>query len=101
MEGLVILKLNKKHLGSTIEEWLEEEGILEETTNSATKSVLAWQLAQEMKKRKLTRIKMAAAMKTSRAQLDRVLDPKSGNVTIETLQRAAKAVGRKLRVELV
>ena len=101
MEGLVIMKLNQKHLGSTIEEWLEEEGILEETTNSATKSVLAWQLAQEMKKRKLTRIKMAAAMKTSRAQLDRVLDPKSGNVTIETLQRAAKAVGRKLRVELV
>lgn len=95
------MKLNKKHLGSTIEEWLEEEGILEETTNSATKSVLAWQLAQEMKKRKLTRIKMAAAMKTSRAQLDRVLDPKSGNVTIETLQRAAKAVERKLRVELV
>ena len=101
MEGLVIMKLNKKDLGSTIEEWLEEEGILEETTNSATKSVLAWQLAQEMKKRKLTRIKMAAAMKTSRPQLDRVLDPKSGNVTIETLQLAAMAVERKLRVELV
>ena len=93
--------LNKKHLGSSLEEWLEEEGILEEATAAAMKSVLAWQLAREMKRMKLTKVKMAAAMKTSRAQLDRVLDPRSGNVTIETLQRAAKAVGRKLKVELV
>ena len=56
---------------------------------------------QRMKKKKLTKQQMALAMKTSRAQLDRVLDPKAGNVTIETLQRAAKAVGRKLRMELV
>ena len=95
------MTMNKALLGSSLEDWLEEEGILEEATTAATKSVLAWQLAQEMKKKKITKLKMAAAMKTSRAQLDRVLDPKSGNVTIETLQRAAKAVGRKLRVELV
>jgi transcriptional regulator with XRE-family HTH domain len=63
--------------------------------------VLAWQLQQEMKKKKFTKQRMAAAMKTSRAQLDRVLDPKSGNVTIETLQKAANAVGKSLRVELV
>jgi hypothetical protein len=100
-EGYTAMKFNKKHLGSSFERWLEEEGILEESTNFAVKNVLAWQLAQEMKKKKLTKQQMAASMKTSRAQLDRVLDPKSGNATLETLQRAAQAVGRKLKVELV
>lgn len=95
------MKFKKKHLGSSFESWLADEGILEETTNSAVKSVLAWQLTQAMKKKKLTKQQMAAAMNTSRAQLDRVLDPKSGNATLETLQRAAQAVGRKLKVELV
>ena len=95
------MKFKKKHLGSSFESWLEEEGILEESTNYAVKNVLAWQLAQEMKKKNLTKQQMATAMNTSRAQLDRVLDPKSGNATLETLQRAALAVGRKLRVELV
>ena len=95
------MKLNKKHIGSSFESWVEKEGILEDSTNFAVKSVLAWQLTQEMKKKKLTKQQMAASMKTSRAQLDRVLDPKSGNATLETLQRAAQAVGRKLKVELV
>lgn len=95
------MKFNPKRLGTHLEDLLEEDGILEESTNFAVKSVLAWQLAQEMKKKKLTKQQMAASMKTSRAQLDRVLDPKSGNATLETLQRAAQAVGRKLKVELV
>ena len=95
------MKFNPKYRGTRLEDFLAEEGILEEATNYAIKSVLAWQLAKEMKKKKLTKQQMALAMKTSRAQLDRVLDPKAGNVTIETLQRAAKAVGRKLRMELV
>jgi antitoxin HicB len=95
------VKLNKKHIGSSFESWLEEEGILEDSTSFAVKSVLAWQITQEMKKKKLTKQQMADSMKTSRAQLDRVLDPKSGNATLETLQRAAQAVGRKLKVELV
>ena len=95
------MTINKKHIGSSIESWLEEEGILEVTTNAAIKSVLAWELAQQMKKKKLTKVKMAAAMKTSRAQLDRVLDPKSGNVTLSTLQKAANAVGKTLMVSLV
>ena len=95
------MTINKKHIGSSIESWLEEEGILEETTNAAIKSVLAWELGQQMKKKKLTKVKMAAAMKTSRAQLDRVLDPKSGNVTLTTLQKAANAVGKTLMVSLV
>jgi DNA-binding phage protein len=95
------MTINRKHLGSPLEDWLEDEGILEETTASAMKAVLAWQLQQEMKRKKITKQKMAVAMKTSRAQLDRVLDPNSGNVTIATLRRAAKAVGRKLKLELV
>ena len=95
------MKIKAKNRGTHIEELLAEDGILEETTNAAIKSVLAWQLAQEMKRKKMTKLKMAAAMKTSRAQLDRVLDPKNNNVTFATLERAAKVVGRKLRMELV
>jgi antitoxin HicB len=95
------MKFNKKHLGSTLESWLEEEGILESSTGYAVKSVLAWQLVQEMKKKKLSKQKMAGAMKTSRAQLDRLLDPHSGNVTISTLRKAASAAGKSLRVEFV
>jgi antitoxin HicB len=95
------MKFNKKNIGSPVEDWLKDEGILEESTNAAIKSVIAWQLAQAMKRKKITKQKMADSVKTSRAQLDRVLDPTSNNVTIGTLQRAAKAVGKKLRMELV
>ena len=95
------MTLNKKHRGTTLDEWLAEEGILDEVTTVAMKSALSWQLALEMKKRKITKLKMAAAMKTSRTQVNRILDPKAGNVTLETLQRTAKIVGRELRVELV
>jgi antitoxin HicB len=95
------MAFNRKHVGSSFESWLEEEGILEETTNEALKAVLAFQFKTAMKKKKLTKVKMAATMKTSRAQLDRVLDPKSGNVTLTTLRKAAAAVGKTLRVELV
>ena len=95
------MKFNPKHLGTSLEELLEEDGILESATNAAVKSVLAWQISQQMKKKRLTKVKMAEAKKTSRAQLDRVLDPKSGNVTLSTLQKAANAVGMSLKVELV
>ncbi len=89
------------HVGSTFESWLEEEGIYEEVTTAAIKSVIAYQLAEEMKKQGITKKRMAEMMHTSRAQLDRVLDPDNGSATIETLQRAAKIVGRELRLELV
>ena len=95
------MKFNEKHIGSSVESWLEDEGLLEDATNFAIKSVLAWQYTEAMKKKKLSKVKMAEAMKTSRAQLDRVLDPKSGNVTLTTLRKAAAAVGKTLRVELV
>jgi antitoxin HicB len=95
------MKFNSKNIGSSLEDVLEEFDILEEATNFAIKSVLAWQISQEMKKKRLSKIKMAEAMNTSRAQLDRLLDPKSGNVTLATMQKAANAVGKSLRVELV
>ena len=89
------------YLGSTFESWLDEEGIREEVTAAAIKAVIAHQLAGEMKKRKITKKRMAELMKTSRAQVDRLLDPDNGSATVESLQRAAKIVGRELRMQLV
>ena len=89
------------HLGSSLESWLEDTGIREEVTAAAIKAVIARQLASEMKKKKITKQRMAELMKTSRAQIDRLLDPDNGSATIETLQRAAKIVGRELRLQLV
>jgi len=95
------VKKKNPHVGSSFESWLDEEGIREEVTIAAIKAVIALQLADEMKKKRLTKKRMAQLMKTSRAQLDRLLDPENGNTTIESLQRAAKIVGRELRMELV
>ena len=89
------------HLGSSFESWLDQEGIREEVTSAAIKAVIARQLASEMKKKKITKKRMAELMKTSRAQVDRLLDPDNGSATVETLQRAAKIVGRELRMQLV
>jgi DNA-binding phage protein len=86
--------------GTSLEDVLREDGNLEDATAYAIKRVIAWQLQSEMEKRQLTKTAMARAMATSRRQLDRVLSPDDGNVTLETLQRAAKAVGRSLRLEL-
>jgi len=85
----------------TLDDFLDEEGIREEVTLRAIKSVIALQLRQAMTERKMTLSAMAAEMDTSRAQLNRVLDPEAFNVTLETLSRAAKVVGRGLKVELV
>lgn len=84
-----------------MEDFLDEEGIREKATTAAIKRVIAWQLAEEMKKKSLTRARLADLMHTSRAQVNRILDPDKGNVTIETLQRAAHLLGRQLRLELV
>lgn len=94
------MKFNKKHVGSSLEDFLEEEGILEAATTKAVKSVVAWQLAQEMKAKRMTKKRLAELMRTSRAQVDRILDPEKGNITIETLQRAAALLGRRVRLEL-
>ena len=86
---------------STLDDFLNDEGIREEVTLRAVKSVIALQLQHAMKAQGLTRAAMAAEMETSRAQLNRVLDPEASNVTLETLSRAAQVLGRSLKVELV
>jgi antitoxin HicB len=86
---------------TTLDEFLKEEGKLEEFEAVAIKEVLAWQIAEAMKTQNLSRKRLAERMGTSRSQIGRLLDPKDGNVTLATLQRAAKIVGRTLRLELV
>ena len=85
----------------TLDDFLKEEGKLEEYQAVAIKEVLAWQIAEAMREGNLSRKRLAERMKTSRSQVSRLLDPKDGNVTLTTLQRAATIVGRKLRLELV
>ena len=92
---------DNKHRGSTLDSFLETEGVLAEFQAKAIKEVIAWQLADAMKERGLTKTRLAVLMHTSRTQVDRVLDPNDGNVTIETLQRAAAIVGRRVQLELV
>ena len=94
-------KTRNPHWGSTLDDFLREEGIHDQATTAAIKSVVAWQLGKAMKKKNMSKKHLAELMHTSRAQVDRILDPEKGNVTIETLQRAASLVGRQLRVELV
>src|SRR5262245_60381877 len=93
-------KKRNPHHGSSLDGFLKEEGVLEKFRAAAVKEVVAWQIAKAMKDRKLSKNKMAALMQTSRAQLDRLLDPEQGNVTLETLQRAADVLGRRVRIEL-
>ena len=92
---------NNCHLGSAFDDFLEQEGILNEVTEVALKRVLAWQVEQAMKERGLTKSKMAKSMQTSRAALDRLLDPEYESVTLRTLDRAARAVGKRIKIDLV
>ncbi len=94
------MKANK-HKGPTLDAFLQEEGINEELSIIVAKERIAFQLQQAMKKKRISKVKLAEMMDTSRTQIDRILDPTSGNITIETLQRVARIVGRELRVELV
>ena len=84
------------HIGSTLDDFLEEEGVLESTRLLAIKEVIAWQLDQAMRDRQLTKTQLAELMHTSRSQVRRMLDPNDGNVTLDTLQRAAAVVGKTL-----
>ena len=94
------MKKQSPHIGSTFESWLDEQGLREEATAAALKSVLSMQIAAAMKDKGLTKTHMAEIMQTSRAQVDRLLDPENMNATLETLLRAARAVGRELHLEL-
>jgi antitoxin HicB len=89
------------HWGSTFESWLDEKGLREEVTAAAVKAVLSHQLAAEMKKRRISKARMAALMHTSRTQVDRLLDPENSSATLESLFGAARVVGRELRFELI
>lgn len=91
----------KTHWGSTLDDFLKEEGIYEEARAQVAKETIAWSLQQAMKKKGLTKKRMAELMETSRAQVDRLLNPTDHNVTLATLEKAAAVVGRQLRVELV
>ena len=94
------MKKQNPHIGSSFESWLDEQGLREEVTAATMKSVLSLQIAAAMKDKGLTKTHMAEIMQTSRAQVDRLLDPENMNATLETLLRAAKAVGRELHLEL-
>lgn len=88
------------NMGSSLDDLLLEDGTLDAVTINATKAVIAWQMQQEMERQHISKSAMAKEMKTSRVQLDRVLNPTEGNVTLETLQKAAVALGRTLKLEL-
>ncbi len=100
IEGYRMARENP-HIGSSFESWLEEKGLREEATATAIEVVIADQIAAAMKERAAAKTHRAALMQTSRAKLDRLLDPDNSGTTLETLMRAAKAVGRELRLELV
>ena len=84
----------------SFDDFLAEQGTLAESEDVAIKRVLAWQIAEGMKAKGITKTAMASAMKTDRRQLDRLLDPENKSVTLSTLRRAATALGRKLYVEI-
>jgi DNA-binding Xre family transcriptional regulator len=88
-------------LGSSFDDFLTEDNLLETVEAIALKRVIAWQLAQEMNKRGLTKTQMAQAMQTSRSSLNRLLDPENSAVTLNTLTSAAHALGKRLHIELV
>ncbi len=92
--------LNPQHLGSDLDDFLNEDGLLAETEAVATKRVIAWQLEQAMQARGLSKSALAKQMHTSRAAVDRLLDPASPSVTLLTLERAAQVLGRRLVVSL-
>jgi phosphosulfolactate phosphohydrolase-like enzyme len=92
--------MSKKHMGSSIDDFLKAEGIFEEAQAEAIKEVVAWQLAEAMKKQKISKNKMAILLKTSRTQVDRLLDPEN-DITLGSLQRAAAMVGRRVSIELI
>jgi len=92
--------MSKRHMGSSIDDFLKEEGIFEEAQTQAVKEVVAWQLAEAMRKKRISKNKMATLLKTSRTQVDRLLDARD-DITLSSLQRAAAVVGRRVMIELV
>ena len=96
-----LITMKKKNIGSSVDSWLREEGIYEKVTAAASMRVLARQIEAAMKEKNVSKAEMARRMSTSRAALDRLLDPDYNAVTLSTLRKAATALGRELRLELV
>ena len=94
------IKQEKGQVGQSFEAFLQEEGRLEESTQQAVKRVIAFELEQAMKDRNITKTQLAAQLKTSRTQLNRLLDPQNAGITLDSLVKAAQAVGRELHIEL-
>jgi antitoxin HicB len=92
--------MSKKHVGSSLDDYLKNEGTFDEAQALAIKEVVVWQLTDAMEKQSLSKARLAILLKTSRSQVDRLLDP-TRDVTLSTLQRAAALVGRKVQIELV
>jgi DNA-binding Xre family transcriptional regulator len=93
--------VNGEHIGSTLESFLEEEGLLEEVTTGATLRVLAWQIAQDLERQHLSKSELARRMGTSRSQVDRLMRADGADVKVSTLEKAARVLDRRLKVELV
>jgi hypothetical protein len=93
--------MNRKYVGNNLDEFLEDEGLLAEAEAVAVKRVVAFQISQLMESANITKTVMAKRMKTSRAALERLLDPENGAVTLQTLERAALALGKRLQIGLV
>ena len=93
--------MSNKHIGSSFDDFLEDEGIREEVEAVAVKRVLAYELALAMENNSINKVEMAEKLQTSRSQLNRLLDPENTSVTLSTMQKAAAIIGKKLKVELV
>jgi antitoxin HicB len=92
--------MDRRHIGSDLDDLLRDDGLLDAVEAGAAKRVIAFQIAQEMRRRGLSKSELAHRMRTSRPTVDRLLDPSNPSVTLSTLERAASAVGRKLRIDL-
>jgi hypothetical protein len=95
-----VARRRNKHLGSSFDEFLRSEGLFEEVTTLAWKRVLSWEVTEAMKKEGISKSEMSKRMGTSRSQLERLLDPENPNVLLDTVQRAAAAVGKRLTIGL-
>ena len=98
LEG--VEKMKNSHIGSSLDDFLKDENIYEETQAQAIKEVIVWQLIKAMQQKSISKTRMAALLKTSRTQIDHLLDP-TAEVTLSTLQRAAALVGRKVQIDLI
>ncbi|RMD94281.1 MAG: Fis family transcriptional regulator [Calditrichaeota bacterium] len=93
--------MNNQHIGSNFDDFLQQEGLLAEVETTAIKRVIAIQIAELMKEQNLTKTAMARRMQTSRSAIDRLLDPKNKSVTLQTLERAALVLGKRLQINFI